>query len=241
MWHSDANTNASTGRPVAETTKETIGTKLSHHNFEISRNNFGHLEEVHSNVRQQLGRQQGDDMVDIDVNAMICGIVMSATLEAAVDLGQDNQENLRTTKKTDFEKVKTLFDILQKLILTQKNDIFGIPTIEWKTIPWMRTILLHDRAVKLSKAKVHVYSDLALCLSKIHEYHQSIEAWKQNIELFTMSPEYRELDSIYGEPVELEENRNHPGSSKIEPSSCQCTTTSMGEESKTKKFVFRIL
>ena len=30
----------------------------------------------------------------------------------------------------------------------------------------MRTTLLHDRAIKLSKAKVHVYSDSVLCLGK---------------------------------------------------------------------------
>ena len=35
-----------TGRPVAETTRKPIGTKLSHHNFEIQRNNVGHLEKV---------------------------------------------------------------------------------------------------------------------------------------------------------------------------------------------------
>ena len=40
-----ANTITSTGRLVPETTKKTIGAKLSHHNFEISRNNVGHVEE----------------------------------------------------------------------------------------------------------------------------------------------------------------------------------------------------
>ena len=70
-WPSDANTITSSGRLVAETTKKTIGTKLSHHNFEISRNNVGHLGKVYSNVRQKLSRPQGDDMPDIDVNAMI--------------------------------------------------------------------------------------------------------------------------------------------------------------------------
>ena len=58
-------------RPVAETTKKTSGTKLSYHNFESSRNNVGHLEKVYSNVRRKLSRPQGDDMPDIDVNAMI--------------------------------------------------------------------------------------------------------------------------------------------------------------------------
>ena len=33
VWHPDTNTNTSTERPVSETTKKTIGTQLSHHNF----------------------------------------------------------------------------------------------------------------------------------------------------------------------------------------------------------------
>ena len=68
----------------------------------------------------------------------------------------------------------------------------------------MRTTLLHDRAVKLSKAKVRVSSDSVLGLGKIHEHPQSIEAWKQKIEWFTKSREYRELDGIDGEQVEFE-------------------------------------
>ena len=65
-----------------------------------------------------------------------------------------------------------------KHCLNQKDEIFGMSTIEWNTIPWMRTTLPQDRAVKLSKARVHVYSDSVLCLGKIPEHPQTIEAWK---------------------------------------------------------------
>ena len=53
--------------------------------------------------------------------------------------------------------------------------------------------LLHDRAVKLSKAKVHVNSDSVLCLGKIHEYPQSVGAWEQEVGWFTKSLEYHEF------------------------------------------------
>ena len=55
----------------AETTNNPLGTRLSHHNLRISRDNVGHLEKVYSNVRQKHGRQPGDDVLEIDVNAMI--------------------------------------------------------------------------------------------------------------------------------------------------------------------------
>ena len=157
MWRSGANTNTSMEKLVAETRNEHNGTKMSHYNFQIF--NVDHLEKVCSNVRQKLSRLQGDEMLNIDVNAMIWGIFTSAIMKAAVHLGQDYQQNLCTTKDTDFEKVRTLFDISQKFILDHKDEIFGISTIELNTVPWMRTILLFDKAMKLSKAKVHVYSD----------------------------------------------------------------------------------
>ena len=62
-------------------------------------------------------------MPEIDVNTMIWGMFMSATMEAAVHLGQDHQENLHTTKNADFEKITQLFDISQKLILDQSPNI----------------------------------------------------------------------------------------------------------------------
>ena len=135
-----------------------------------------------------MSRPYGDDMSDIDINAMICGIFISATAKAAVHLGQDYQENLRTTKNTDFEKVKELFDISQKLILNQNDEIFGISTIEWNTVPWMRTLSnakVRFYFVKLSKAKVRFYFDSVLYLGKIHENPRSMETWKQKIEWFT--------------------------------------------------------
>ena len=53
---------------------------------------------------------------------------MLATMEAAAYVGKDYQENLRTTEKTDFERVRTLFVISQKLILNHEDEIFLIFT-----------------------------------------------------------------------------------------------------------------
>ena len=58
-------------------------------------------------------------------------------MKAAVHLGQDYQENLRTTKNTDFDKIKHLMDISQKLTTDQKQEVYGISAIDWNTIPWV--------------------------------------------------------------------------------------------------------
>ena len=45
-----------------------------------------------------------------------------------------------------------------------------------------------------------------MCLGKIHENTQSNTAWEQILEWFKTTPEYRTLDRIDGEPMELEWN-----------------------------------
>ena len=89
-----------------------------------------------SNVRQNLSRLEVDEMLDVEVNGMIWRIFTSATMKAAVHFGQNYEE--------------PLFDISQSLILNHKSEIYGISTIEWNTTPWMRSTVLHDRAINLS-------------------------------------------------------------------------------------------
>ena len=111
VWQPDVNPSSSAGTPAAGTTKNPIGTRLSHQNLIISPNNVAYLQKkIYSSARRKLGRQLEDDMLEVDVNMMIWGTFMSATMKAAVHLGQDDQGNLRTTKNTDFEKGKQLFD-----------------------------------------------------------------------------------------------------------------------------------
>ena len=78
-------------------------------------------------------------------------------------------------------------------------------TIDWDAIPRVRSIFLNDKAVKLPTAKVYVFSDSVLCLGdRIAEFPRSVTSWQDKIDWFTQSPEYRELDSVDGEPVVFE-------------------------------------
>ena len=69
-----------------------------------------------------------------------------------------------------LEQLETLFNISQQLILNHGSEICGISTIGWHHTLWRRSTLQHDRAIKLSQAMVHVYSDSVLCLGKRHAY-----------------------------------------------------------------------
>ena len=72
--------------------------------------------------------------------------------KAAVDVGLDHEKNLYITKNTDFEKLKTVFDMTLRLILERRIAFDGVSTIEWQITPWRRSTLLRDRAIKLLKA-----------------------------------------------------------------------------------------
>ena len=45
----------------------------------------------------------------------------------------------------------------------------------------MRSTLLHDRQIKLSKAQVHVYSNSVLCLRKMHGLLEAMAKWKEQL------------------------------------------------------------
>ena len=61
---------------------------------------------------------------------MIWGMFMSATMKVAVHLRRNYQQNLRTTKNTNLDKIKHLFHISWKLILNQNQKIHGTSTID---------------------------------------------------------------------------------------------------------------
>ena len=77
----------------------------------------------------------------------------------------------------------------------------------WENSPWKYLSLIGDeQVVSLQRTKVYVFSDSVLCLGKIHENHQSNDAWEQRLEWFKTSQEYRNLDRIDSEPMEFEWN-----------------------------------
>ena len=100
-------------------------------------------------------------MKDFDVNAAKRGIFMSVTLQAAVHLGTDCTENLRSTRNQPKKSLRRLFQMTQKLIIDQTENI-GISTIDWRQLMWRETTLLIDSAVQFAIAKTYVFSDSVL-------------------------------------------------------------------------------
>ena len=74
-------------------------------------------------------------MENLDVNAALRSIFMSVTLQAAVNLGTDYAENLRSTRNQSKKSLRQLFQVTQKLI-TDRTEITGITTICWQKLMW---------------------------------------------------------------------------------------------------------
>ena len=55
----------------------------------------------------------------LKANVLICKMLMSASMKAAIHLGTNCSTNLEVHKNTNFEEIQSLFNATQKLILEQ--------------------------------------------------------------------------------------------------------------------------
>ena len=133
---------------------------------------------------------------------------MSSTLEASVFMGKEYSENLRSIKNTGNNlTLKQMFDISEKLVSEQSDEIYGVNPINWVDSSLKHLSLIGDEEViSLSHAKVYVFSDSVLCLGKVHQNPQSNNFREDKLTWFKSSPQYRTLDAIDGEPMEFEWN-----------------------------------
>ena len=132
---------------------------------------------------------------------------MASKLQASVFMGKNYSDNLHSIKNTEDLKMKQMFDMSEKMITEQSDEIYGINTISWEDSSCKYLSLVGDEEViSLLHTKVYVFSDSVLCLEKMNENPQSNLAWEDKLTWFKSSPEYRVLDKIDGEPMEFEWN-----------------------------------
>ena len=87
--------------------------------------------------------------------------------------------------------MKQMFDISEKLITEQSDEIYGVNTINWEDSSWKYLSLFGDeQVISLSHAKFHVFSDSVLCLGKMNENPQSNSVWEDKLTWFKRSSQY---------------------------------------------------
>ena len=143
---------------------------------------------------------------DGEERSMIWRMFMAVTMESAVFMGENFENNRNSIVNATDLTLKQMFDISAKLVREQ-DEITGLETIGWEKHSWKYLSLIGDeRIINLQRTKVHVFSDSVLCLGKIHQNPESNEAWKKRIEWITSSQSFRDFDGISGEPTEFEWN-----------------------------------
>ena len=141
-------------------------------------------------------------------------------------MGKNYSDNLHSIKNTEDLTRTQMFDLSEKLISEQSNEIYGVNTISWEDSSWKYLSLVGDgQVISLLHTKVYVFSDSVLCLGKTKENPQSNYAWEDRLTWFESSSEYIALDTIDGEPMEFEWNISqdspHCSLSVKSKSSCQ--------------------
>ena len=95
------------------------------------------LHRVNDRVRKILDQSSKDAIQDSDKHSLIWGMFMSSTLEASVFMGKNYSDNLHSIKITGNNlTLQKMFDISEKLIVGQSEEIFGVTPINWEDSSW---------------------------------------------------------------------------------------------------------
>ena len=131
---------------------------------------------------------------------------MFSTVEASEFMGNNYSVTFHQNTCENIT-LKKMFEISEQLILKQSDEIFGVSQISWEISCWKQLSLVNDEEViSLSLAKVYVFSDSVLCLGKVNQIPTSNAVWERQLGWFKDSSQYRDLDTIDGEPMEFEWN-----------------------------------
>ena len=90
------------------------------------------LHRVNDQVRKRQKQYSKDATKDSDKHSVIWGMFMSSTLQASVFMGKNYSDNLHSIKNTEDLTMKQMFDISEKLISEQSDEIHGVKTINWE-------------------------------------------------------------------------------------------------------------
>ena len=159
---------------------------------------------VNDQVRKQK-RSSTDVTEDSEKHSVIWGMFMPSTLRSSF-MVKNYSDNWHSIKNTDDLTMKQMFDISEKLVSGQSDEIYGVKTINWEESSWTQLSLIGDeQIISLQRTRVSLRI-FRLCLGKIYENPRSNIAWEERWEWFKSSSEYRTLDRIDGDPIEFESN-----------------------------------
>ena len=96
---------------------------------EMSLESRSFLHKVNDQVRKRQYQSSKDATKDSDKHSVIWGMFTSSTLQSSVFMVKNYSDNLHSIKNTEDLSMKQMFDISEKLISEQSDEIYGVKTI----------------------------------------------------------------------------------------------------------------
>ena len=122
------------------------------------------LHRVNDRVRKMLNQSWKDVSQDSNKHSLIWRVFMSSTLQAFVLMGKNYLENLRSIKNSGKDlTMKEMFDISEKLIADQSDEIYGVNTINWEDSSWKHLSLVMKKS-SVSRTRMLTYFQI-LCFA----------------------------------------------------------------------------
>ena len=79
-------------------------------------------------------------------HSMIWGMFMAVTMESAIFMGKNFQNNRNSIVNTTDLTLKQMFDISAKLV-GEQDEISNLETIGWENHPWKYMLLIGDERI----------------------------------------------------------------------------------------------
>ena len=129
---------------------------------------------------------------------------MSSSMKAAIHLGPNYLANLDVYKNTNFEKIQSLSNITQKLILEHSEGILNVNTIESASPSWTRSVLSHDQVIQWTKSMNNTFLLRFRSMLGKNDGKQrcNYKMGKSSGRIQNVSFSYKELLGIDGEAID---------------------------------------
>ena len=103
---------------------------------EMSLESRSFLHRVNDQVRKRQYQSSKDATKDSDKHSVLWRMFISSTWQASVCMGKNYSDNWHSIKNTEDLTMKQMFDISEKLITEQSDEIYVMNTINWEDSSW---------------------------------------------------------------------------------------------------------
>ena len=100
--------------------------------LDLSLGSRSFLDRVKYQVRKRQKRSSMNVAEDSEKTCVIWRMFMSSILESSVFMGKNYLDNWHSVKNTKDLTMKQMFDISEKVLSEQSDEIYGVKTINWE-------------------------------------------------------------------------------------------------------------